>query len=146
MTPIYGFHLTLRVADIENCSALEGFENISSLLYELVSRIGMRILAGPLVGEEVAEPINCGWSGVVILAESHAAIHTYPARREAFVDVFSCKVFDEETVFQCLRERLRNFSVREQNTSARGIHWGTDIGAEMDTWMHTRDISRKLGQ
>jgi S-adenosylmethionine decarboxylase proenzyme len=33
-----------------------------------------------------------GFSAVVILAESHAAIHTWPEERKALVDYFSCSM------------------------------------------------------
>lgn len=31
-----------------------------------------------------------GFTGVVLLAESHASIHTYPEHRSCFVDLFTC--------------------------------------------------------
>lgn len=135
---VYGLHLTLRLAKIEMRSKLEGAENISALLAELVQRIGMRVLAGPLVGEERSDLMNSGWSGVVILVESHAAIHTYPARGEAFLDVFSCGIFEEAQVIQFFHENLGDFVVVECNTTQRGIHWGTNVNVEMAAWKRTR--------
>lgn len=35
-----------------------------------------------------------GYSSVVLLAESHASIHTYPERSVAYLDMFSCKSLD----------------------------------------------------
>ena len=35
-----------------------------------------------------------GYSSVVLLAESHASIHTYPERSMAYLDMFSCKSLD----------------------------------------------------
>jgi len=32
-----------------------------------------------------------GWSGFVIIAESHISIHTFPARRFVSIDVYTCK-------------------------------------------------------
>ena len=39
-------------------------------------------------------PEDKGITGVVVIAESHVSIHTFPLKRYAFVDVFSCKPFD----------------------------------------------------
>ena len=39
-----------------------------------------------------------GLSGFAVIAESHLSVHTAPAVREAFVDVFSCKAFDASAV------------------------------------------------
>lgn len=35
-----------------------------------------------------------GITGMVIIAESHLSIHTYPHKKFAFIDLFSCKPFD----------------------------------------------------
>ena len=130
----YGMHLTLRIADIEREQALNGSAEVGSLLTTLVDRIGMRVLAGPLVGQENGDADHAGWSGVIILYESHAAIHCYTDRREAFVDIFSCVEFSVDTVIEVLRERLRDFTIVEQNLFHRGVHWGTDVESEMRKW------------
>ena len=51
------------------------------------------MLSRPMV---VAAPGNWakdpgGWSGVVIIAESHVSVHTFPKRRFVSADVYSCK-------------------------------------------------------
>jgi len=48
-------------------------------------------------------PENAGVSGFVLIAESHIAIHTFPARRFAWVDVFSCKAFDGNLAERVIR-------------------------------------------
>jgi S-adenosylmethionine decarboxylase len=35
-----------------------------------------------------------GWSGFVIIQESHVSIHTFPDRAFATIDVYSCRSFD----------------------------------------------------
>jgi S-adenosylmethionine decarboxylase len=37
-----------------------------------------------------------GITGVVIIAESHISLHTYPHKNFVFVDLFSCRPFDVE--------------------------------------------------
>ena len=137
-TTTYGTHLTLRVAEIENRIALEGAGRVTNLLTTIVDRIGMRVLAGPLVGEETGIPEKRGWSGVVILYESHTAIHTYPEFGEAFIDIFSCCEYSIDTVKETLREFFGSFTVVEQNVFDRGVHWGVNVHAEMDSWLVKR--------
>ncbi len=49
-----------------------------------------------------------GTSGVVVISESHLAIHTWPEHRCASVDVFSCsEKLDVTALTACLRERFR---------------------------------------
>jgi S-adenosylmethionine decarboxylase proenzyme len=38
-----------------------------------------------------------GWTGVLLLAESHLAIHTWPERRAVTLDVFVCNVNDDNS-------------------------------------------------
>lgn len=138
MESTYGTHLTLRIANVERCAALDGRETLANLLVTLVDRIGMRILAGPLVAEEQGLPERRGWSSVVILYESHAAVHTYPELGEAFVDIFSCKHFDIETVSDVLKEFIGSFTVVEKSVFDRGVHWGPSVTREMGAWLSTR--------
>lgn len=131
---IYGMHLTLRIGQIEHRDALVGKSQITSMLETLVGRVGMRVLAGPMVAEERGTPERHGWSGVVILYESHAAIHTYPHQQEAFVDLFSCKDFNPALVLDTLHSFLGDFVVLEQDMHDRGHHWGTDVREELTAW------------
>lgn len=138
LTDTYGLHLTLRVDQIENRDALDHPETITQFLRSLVRRVEMRILAGPLTGREDGGPDRSGVSGVVILYESHAAIHTYPLVGGAFVDIFSCREFDSEVVLGVFREFFGSHRVRELETQTRGRHWGADIEKEQLCWSGRR--------
>lgn len=135
----YGQHLTLRISNVEHRSALAGADNVRELLTTLVRRIGMRILAGPLVGVEDGPPDHQGVSGVVILYESHAAIHTYPELGQAFLDVFSCKPYNVELVSAVLSEFIGSFDVVEKTEFDRGVHWSTSVERELNTWKLDRN-------
>ena len=145
---IYGMHLTLRIGQIERRTALVGTQQVTTLLETLVERVGMRVLAGPMVAEERGIPERHGWSGVVILYESHAAIHTYPNQQEAFIDLFSCKDFEPSLVLDTLRSFLGSFVVLEQDMHDRGYHWGTNVHNELTTWQgsYGLDEAERLGR
>ena len=135
----YGVHLVLRLVNIERRSALDEAETISNFLKALVARVGMRILAGPLTAAEDGPGDKRGKSGVVILYESHAALHTYPELGEAFLDIFSCKEpITPRPCWKCWKSSLGAYSILEQDQFDRGIHWGADIHAEMETWRSRR--------
>lgn len=66
---------------------------VSSVFPELCSALHMRALTEPLI---ISAPDNDlkdpgGWSGFVIIAESHISIHTFPKRRFLTADVYTCK-------------------------------------------------------
>ncbi len=98
----------------------------------------MFILAGPLVGTEPGGPDRFGVSGVVILRESHAAVHTYPGLGEAFIDVFSCRPFDTEVVGSVVTESFGQHRVVESDMLTRGTHWDADVAEQLRSWTGSR--------
>jgi S-adenosylmethionine decarboxylase len=49
-----------------------------------------------------------GVSGVIVIAESHVAIHTWPEHSFAAVDIFSCSsALDQGKIEDCIRAGLR---------------------------------------
>jgi S-adenosylmethionine decarboxylase len=134
----YGFHLMMRVAQVERRGALADPDTIADFLRSLVSRVGMSILAGPLVETEHGGPDRFGVSGVVILRESHAAVHTYPELGQAFLDVFSCRSFEPGVLTCVTTEFFGRFNVVESHMLSRGSHWGTDAAQQLRSWQSTR--------
>ena len=64
-----------------------------------------------------------GVSGVVVISESHVAIHTWPEHGFAAVDIFSCsRSLDVAAIQAALEESLRPTSL-----SARTIERGSNI-------------------
>ena len=65
--------------------------------------------ANATIVEDVFHTFNPqGVSGVVVIAESHIAVHTWPERDCAAVDIFSCSdKMQPEVVVQFLKEALR---------------------------------------
>ncbi|MES2416147.1 MAG: S-adenosylmethionine decarboxylase [Patescibacteria group bacterium] len=72
---------------------LDNKDIVLRALSELPERLGMHTLSEPMV---MSAPDNGlkdpgGWSGFVIIAESHISIHTFPKRRFVSADVYTCK-------------------------------------------------------
>jgi len=135
---IYGKHLILRIKNIERSQHLGDTVLIVKFLETLVRSIGMRILAGPIAEIESGDKLKSGCSGVVLLYESHAAIHTYDIKQEAFLDIFSCKDYDVAQVINVLKETFGSFEIEEQKIIDRGLHWGEDIKKENINWNKKR--------
>jgi S-adenosylmethionine decarboxylase len=92
----YGPHLMLDLGDC-NPARLDDLEACFELLNELPLKIDMTKITQPYVFRyEGAVPEDSGITGVVIIAESHISLHTYPEKNFAFIDLFSCKPFDVE--------------------------------------------------
>jgi len=75
--------------------------------------IGMTKIAPPHVCRYMGpEPTDWGISGFVLIAESHISIHTFPARRLLWADIFSCRPFDAPGAIEELRSRFGLASVQ----------------------------------
>jgi S-adenosylmethionine decarboxylase len=89
----FGEHITL---DGYNGSyeLLNSKDVVLAALAEIPLELGMHILAGPEVyfakGNNIKDP--GGWSGFVVIEESHISIHTFPARGFISADVDKAKI------------------------------------------------------
>lgn len=88
----FGEHLTIDGYGGDPAK-LDEKELVLVCLDELPQLLGMSKLADPQVyfAPDNGGKDPGGWSGIVVVAESHIAIHTFPARRFVSIDVYSCK-------------------------------------------------------
>ena len=66
---------------------------ILDCLKKLPPKLGMRILAAPIIYQAPANGKKDpgGWSGFIVIAESHISIHTFPAKGFVSIDVYTCR-------------------------------------------------------
>ncbi len=88
----FGEHLTIDGYGGEY-AFLNDRHVVECCLVELPTLLEMRPLIPPMV--KWAEPNDLkdpgGWSGYVLIAESHISIHTFPHRRFLSADVYTCR-------------------------------------------------------
>ena len=96
-----GRHLLLELFDCD-VEALNNLEAVKTALIEAARRARATIV------DVVFHEFNpFGVSGVVVIAESHLSIHTWPEYRYAAVDIFSCaSMLQPEIAAQYLVEQL----------------------------------------
>jgi S-adenosylmethionine decarboxylase proenzyme len=81
--------------------------NAPSALKELLCE-AVRLGHGTIVTDVFHTFSPHGVSGVVVIAESHVAIHTWPERSYAAVDIFSCgTTLDHSVIRDHIRDGLR---------------------------------------
>ena len=106
-------------------------EAVRCALSDLVRALGMRILGGPEVylahGNDKKDP--GGWTGMVVLQESHISIHTFPTRGFVSADVYTCQNgLDVKQITEFFRERFQikdeevNFVQRGTRYPAEDLH------------------------
>lgn len=82
-------------------------ELLNNWLRELVSKVGMVVVAGP-TSIYVNEPGNEGITGTVTLATSHASIHVWDALELPMFqfDLYSCSEFTPDQVLSHINEHF----------------------------------------
>ncbi len=117
---ILGRHLLVEYADCEK-SILDDMRTLEKVLTEAVKRSGATIVRS--VFHRYAPQ---GISGVIVIAESHLSIHTWPEYGYASVDLFTCgELIDPYKAHEYLKKALSSgrAQVREMK---RGIPSSTD--------------------
>jgi S-adenosylmethionine decarboxylase len=104
----FGMHLMIDAYDCKP-EVLNDKDLVSSILAELPEKIGMTKMMEPVVmwadANDKKDP--GGWSGFVMIKESHIAIHTFIKRRFVTIDVYSCKEFDAKTAIKFFSDKLK---------------------------------------
>ena len=99
-------------------------------LDELPGLIGMEKLAEPQIYSAPDNGLKDpgGWSGFVVVAESHISIHTFPKRGFVSIDVYTCKTgMDQKFISDYF---IKKFDLKdiEVNFIKRGTRYpGADI-------------------
>ncbi len=115
-----GAHLLL---DLWDCADLDDPVHVRAALCEAAQAAGATIL---YAHTHHFSP-HGGVSGVVVLAESHISIHTWPERGFAAVDVFMCGACDPKKTLGVLRGAF-NPSRIDETEARRGVVM--DAGAD----------------
>ena len=102
---------------------------ISELLDIFPTKLEMTKIMPPYVfkydGGEVKE--DWGISGVVLIAESHIALHTFPEKEFFTFDIFSCKEFDVRVAVDILLEVFQPVHF-DETLVTRGREFPRSIG------------------
>ena len=145
---MFGPHLIIDGSKCDTAK-LADRHAIERILTDYPRAIGMTRIGGPYMFEyQSPDPAYSGISGLVVIAESHITIHTFPALDYFAMDIFSCKNFDHEKAIQYVKDAL---DVREMDRmliqrglSFRGPHHGP-LGATDELIAATAERNQGLG-
>lgn len=125
---MFGPHLLLEAygSPVEKLSNLR---LIGDLLDNFPSKLQMHKIMPPYVfkydGDGVKE--DRGVSGIVLIAESHIALHTFPEKQFFTLDIFSCKDFNIRMAVDIALEVLEPVQF-DETVLTRGREFPKSIG------------------
>ncbi len=104
----FGEHLTIDGYGGDK-KKLDDKKVVLSCLEELPEKIGVKKLSKPEVyfapGNDAKDP--GGWSGFVVITESHISIHTFPLRGFVSADVYTCgESLDQKFVIEFFKKKF----------------------------------------
>ena len=123
----FGEHLTIDGYG-GSFEKLNDKELVLKCLSELPEKIGIKKIIEPSVYRALpsGKKDPGGWSGFVVIQESHISIHTFPKRGFVSADVYTCKNgLDTEFVLNYFKETF-NLQDIEQNFIKRGTRYPKD--------------------
>lgn len=100
-------------------------EFVLETLNELPEKLGMHKLSSPEIyfakGNDIKDP--GGWSGFVVIEESHISIHTFPEKGFLSADVYTCKNgMDTNYIIEYFKQRFLLSDI-ENNFIIRGTKY-----------------------
>ena len=106
----YGKHLMVTA---NSCNEnLLSIDTVSRFIKEMVPRIDM-VPYGDIVIARFGDGIEEGISAVQLIVTSAITIHTNDMMRDLYLDVFSCKWFEENIVLNMIQEFFSPKDIKE---------------------------------
>ena len=130
----FGSHLTLDGYG-GSFEKLNNKKLIYKCLEELATKLGMRKLYGPKVVEcgAVNPKDSGGFSGFLMIIESHLSCHTFPYRKFVSIDVYTCQgQIDKDFVVGYFKNAFDLKEV-EVNYIVRGTHFPAEDVVKIKT-------------
>ena len=137
---MFGPHLML---DCYGCNEnkLKDLKFVLKFLDDLPDLIKMHKISEPHAVDYPGNPKSFdegGISAVVIIAESHISIHTFPSHKYMSVDIFSCKNFDMEKAIDFV---VKTFEAKK--IEKKLIHRGSEFPKQIPKAMEIVNKQRE---
>lgn len=108
----WGYHLMLDCSGCDHERITNG-DNIRRFTKELIKRIDMVAFGEPIVEHFAThDPEKAGYSMVQLIETSNLSAHFVDRDNTCYIDVFSCKPYDNDIVVQTVKEFFGATKVR----------------------------------
>ena len=108
----WGYHLTLDCHDCDRIN-IKNVQCVKDFISDLMERIDMKPIGESRVEYTAAEfPDKAGLTAVQIIVTSTIVAHFIDSTGDLYLDVFSCKQFDIETVVNTVDEYFKPTNTR----------------------------------
>ena len=117
MKKYWGYHLLLDCGECD-LDKMKDKSNIEKWIKCLVQDIDMTPIGEPYIARVAEDQIDkAGYTAMQLIVTSHIASHFVDSTKQIYLDVFSCRKFDKETVKQSMIKYFDCGSMRETYTT-----------------------------
>jgi S-adenosylmethionine decarboxylase proenzyme len=99
-----GKHMICDFKGIQNLQLLNDCSELNKMLKEICKNYDFQILNEV---QHIFEPIGC--SILFLLSESHLSIHTFPEKNHMSFDIYTCRQYSDNAVYN----EIYNFLIKE---------------------------------
>ena len=108
----WGYHLILDCSHCDIPKISDG-NNIKNFIKELVSRIDMKAFGEPIIQRFALEDrAKAGYSLVQLIETSSITGHFVELNGDAYIDIFSCKQYDQQLVKEIVNKYFNPKKIR----------------------------------
>lgn len=108
----WGFHLML---DISGCNdGIENKDDLKKFIKKLVKAIDMKAVGEPIIKYLLPGDPKEGYSVLQLIETSSITFHLINKTKTAYLDVFSCKDFDQDVVVDMIKDTFGAKHIKKQ--------------------------------
>lgn len=112
MSNYWGYHLMLDCSKCDKASISDG-AHITEFIKTLVTRIDMTAFGEPQVMHFAThDPTKAGYSFIQMIETSNISGHMVDSNGDGYIDIFSCKPFDNDDVIALVNEYFKPSKIR----------------------------------
>ena len=113
MKKYWGHHLMLDCGECD-LEKMQNKDHIEQWIKCLVVDIDMEAVGEPYIAQVAMDQEDkAGYTAMQVIVTSHIAAHFVDSTRQIYLDVFSCRKFDKETVKQSVIKYFDAGAIRE---------------------------------
>jgi S-adenosylmethionine decarboxylase len=108
----WGYHLILdcHACDVQS---IKSYDNVYNWITGLVKDIDMEPIGEPRIEYTAAEfPDKAGFTAIQVIVTSSIVAHFIDSTGDVYIDVFSCKPFDNDTVIESINKAFNPKKIR----------------------------------
>jgi S-adenosylmethionine decarboxylase len=108
----WGYHLILDCAACDVAS-IQSRDTVYNWIKRLVRAIDMEPIGEPHIEYTAAEfPDKAGFTAIQVIVTSSIVAHFIDSTGDVYIDVFSCKEFDHDTVIRTISDVFKPKKIR----------------------------------